>query len=249
MLTLRKKPKKKKKIIIIGTGPFSEIAHEYFTHDSPYEVVAFSVEKDFLKENYFLGKPVIEFENLSSMYSPEKHELFTAITYRQLNRLRTRLYKMGKKKGFKFASYISSHSFVWKNVKIGENCFIFEDNTIQPFVKIGNNVILWSGNHIGHHSTIKDNCFISSHVVVSGFCEIGENCFFGVNSTVANNIKIAKDTIVGMNASIGYDTLEKKYYKSDLSKGIEFSKGILNFLKLKDIKELNILDKKLEGLN
>ena len=52
----------------------------------------------------------------------------------------------------------------------GDNCFILEDNTVQPFVTIGNNVTLWSGNHIGHDSVIEDDCFISSHVVVSGTC-------------------------------------------------------------------------------
>ena len=53
---------------------------------------------------------------------------------------------------------------------MGDNCFIFEDNTVQPFVTLGNNLVLWSGNHIGHHSTLRDHCFISSHVVISGFC-------------------------------------------------------------------------------
>ena len=55
----------------------------------------------------------------------------------------------------------------------GDNCFILEDNTIQPFVSIGNNVTLWSGNHIGHDSTIDDHCFIASHVVVSGHVRVG----------------------------------------------------------------------------
>ena len=72
----------------------------------------------------------------------------------------------GKKKGYDFYSYVSPKATVLTN-KIGENCFILEDNTIQPFVEIGNNCVLWSGNHIGHHGKIDDHVFITSHCVVS----------------------------------------------------------------------------------
>jgi ssRNA-specific RNase YbeY (16S rRNA maturation enzyme) len=35
-------------LIIVGIGEFAEIAYEYFTHDSPYNVVAFSAEKEYI---------------------------------------------------------------------------------------------------------------------------------------------------------------------------------------------------------
>ena len=120
----------------------------------------------------------------------------------QLNRTRERVAYNCKSKGYALASYISSRAFVWRNASIGENCFIFEDNTLQPFVKIQNNVILWSGNHIGHGSVIEDNCFISSHVVVSGYCHIGNNCFIGVNSTIGNHVKVGSHTWISPGAII-----------------------------------------------
>jgi sugar O-acyltransferase (sialic acid O-acetyltransferase NeuD family) len=193
---------KEKKLIILGDSSFAEIAYEYFTHDSPYEVVAFSVEKKFLHKKELFGLPIVPFEELAEYYNPTAHSIFAAIVYTQLNRLRTRLYQKAKSQGFAVASYISSRAFIWKNCQIGEHCFIFEDNVIQPFVAIGDNVILWSGNHIGHHSIIKNNCFIASHVVISGHCEIGENCFFGVNSTVGNQVIIGKDCLIGAGALI-----------------------------------------------
>jgi sugar O-acyltransferase (sialic acid O-acetyltransferase NeuD family) len=203
---------KNKKVIIVGDGSFAQIAFEYFNYDSPYEVVAFAVEKNFRTRNELFGVPVVDFETLESYFSTENHELFVAITYLQLNRVRTRLYLEAKAKGYKLATYISSQAFCWRNVKIGENVFIFEDNTIQPFVEIGNNVILWSGNHIGHHSIIKDNCFISSHVVISGHCEIEANCFIGVNATISNNLKIAEDDLIGLGCVLNRSTEENKVY-------------------------------------
>ena len=190
------------KLIIIGDSAFAEIAHEYFTYDSYYEVVAFSVEKNYLKRNELFRLPVSPFETLEEIYSPKEHHFFAANVYTQLNRLRTRLYNQAKQKGYSPASYISPHAFIWRNCEVGEHCFIFENNVVQPFAKIGDNVILWSGNHIGHHSVIKDNCFISSHVVVSGFVEVGENSFLGVNAAIANNIKIGRDCWLGPNATV-----------------------------------------------
>jgi sugar O-acyltransferase (sialic acid O-acetyltransferase NeuD family) len=181
---------KTKKLVIFGTEDFADIAYEYFTHDSAYEVVAFTVDRAYLKETEKFGLPVVAFEDLETVVSPEKVDFFAAIVYAKLNRLRQDVCDRAKAKGFKLASYISSHAFVWRNAKLGEHCFVFEDNTIQPFVTIGDNVVLWSGNHIGHHSTIGNHCFLTSHVVVSGWCQIGDHVFIGVNTTLANNTTI-----------------------------------------------------------
>jgi sugar O-acyltransferase (sialic acid O-acetyltransferase NeuD family) len=204
---------KNRKLIIVGDSAFAEIAFEYFTHDSEYEVVAFSVERDFLKKDSLFGLPVVAFELLTERFSPETHDVYVATVYTQLNRLRTRLSREAKLKGYALASYISSRAFVWRNVELGEHCFIFEDNTVQPFVKVGNNVVMWSGNHIGHHSIVRDNCFISSHVVISGFVDIGENCFLGVNSTIVNDVKIGKDCWLGPNCIIVKDTTPGVFFK------------------------------------
>lgn len=194
--------KKERKLIVVGDTAYAEIAYEYFTHDSAYEVVAFSVEREYLKKESLFGLPVVPFETLEREYDPSQHSVYAAMVYTQLNRLRTRMSQEAKAKGYSLASYVSSQAFVWRNVELGEHCFIFEDNTVQPFVRIGNNVVLWSGNHIGHHSTIGDNCFVSSHVVLSGFVTLGENCFMGVNSTVANNVSVGSDCLVGAGALI-----------------------------------------------
>jgi len=204
---------KDRKLILIGDSAFAEIAYEYFTHDSPYEVVAFAVEREFRKRESLFGVPVVAFEDLESLYVPAQHHFYAALVYTQLNRLRARFYREAKAKGYAPASYISPRAFVWRNVKLGEHCFIFEDNVIQPFVTIGNDVVLWSGNHIGHHSTIGDHAFISSHVVVSGFCDIGANGFFGVNAAIGNNVTIGADCLVGAGAvvikNLPADTLVK----------------------------------------
>lgn len=205
-----------KKLIVVGDSAFAEVAFEYFTHDSEYDVVAFSVERDFLKKDELFGLPVLPFEELSTTCSPDEHSVYVATVYTQLNRLRTRLADEAKAMGFRLASYVSSDAHVWSNVEIGEHAFIFEGNVIQPFVRVGRNVVLWSGNHIGHHSTIGDNCFVSSHVVISGFVEVGESCFLGVNSTIVNNVRVGRDCWIGPAVVVTKDVEEAAFYKPAL---------------------------------
>jgi sugar O-acyltransferase (sialic acid O-acetyltransferase NeuD family) len=204
-----------KKLILIGDSLFAEIAYEYFTVDSNYEVVAFAVEREYMKRDSLFGLPIVPFEELTANYAPDEHAFYAALVYTQLNRLRTRLYQTAKTMGYQPASYISPRAFVWRNVEIGEHSFIFEDNTIQPFVRIGSNVVLWSGNHIGHHSIIQDNCFISSHVVISGSCNIGANCFFGVNATLGNDLTIGADCLLGAGATVTKDVPENTLVKGN----------------------------------
>ena len=190
----------KKKLIIFGSGEIAQLAHFYFSNDSGYEVVAFTVDANYLKDSTFCGLPMVAFEDISKNYSPEHHDLFIALSYSNLNAARKEKFLAAKTKGYRLATFISSHSTVLNQRQIGENCFIFEDNTIQPFVTIGNNVTLWSGNHIGHHAVIKDHTFIASHVVISGGVEIGEQCFIGVNATLRDHIKIGDRCVIGAGA-------------------------------------------------
>ena len=206
---------RRRKLVIVGDSAFAEIAREYFDHDSDHEVVAFAVEEAFIKRESLLGLPVVPLEAMEKLFDPASHDAHVAVVYTQLNRLRARLCETVKAKGYRLASYVSSRAFVWRNVELGEHCFVFEDNTIQPFVRLGRNVVLWSGNHIGHHSVVRDNCFVSSHVVISGFCDIGESCFLGVNATIANNVTVGRDNWVGPSATLMANTEPALLFKSE----------------------------------
>jgi sugar O-acyltransferase (sialic acid O-acetyltransferase NeuD family) len=197
-----------RKLVVYGTGLIAEVADFYFRNDSPYEVVAFSNAGEFIREDRFQGRPVVPFDEVERSFSVDEHNIFIALGYAKTNKIRQARVADAKAKGYSCASYISSRAVCFGSAT-GENCFILENNVIQPFVVIGTNVTLWSGNHIGHHSKIGDNCFISSHVVISGACEIGENCFLGVNSTVRDNIKLGPFVVVSPGAIIARDCDER----------------------------------------
>jgi sugar O-acyltransferase (sialic acid O-acetyltransferase NeuD family) len=196
------RPQEPRRIVIVGAGEQADIAYEYFTHDSPHEVVAFAVEAAYREQDEHEGLPVVDFEDLAERFPPGEHSAFVAIASQQLNRLRRRLFDAVKEQGFQCVSFVSPHAFVWHNVQIGENCLIFENNVLQHHVSIGDNVVLWSGNHVGHQSTIEEDVFMASHVVVSGYCRIGARSFVGVNSTFGDNLEIAEDSVIGAGAVV-----------------------------------------------
>ncbi|GAB3568157.1 acetyltransferase [Spirosoma luteolum] len=190
----------------------AELAHFYLTHDSEHEVAAFTVSRDYMNEQTsFKGLPLVAFEDVQDLFSPREYKFFAPMTGRNMNRNREKIYLDAKAKGYEFISYISSKATLFGN-EIGENCFILEDNTIQPFTTIGNNVVLWSGNHIGHHGRINDHVFFTSHVVMSGHCTIGSYSFFGVNSTIRDYLNIAQGTFLAMASAVYKDTEEWGVY-------------------------------------
>jgi len=200
------------KLIIFGAGDIAKLAHYYFSCDSEYEVTGFTVDKEYMTGDVFLDLPVVNFEEIVECCPPATHKMFIALSYAEMNRVRAQKYFKAKEIGYQLATYISSKCTFLTDKPVGDNCFILEDNTIQPFVEIGNNVTLWSGNHIGHDSVIEDHCFLASHIVVSGNVRINQYCFIGVNATLRNSITIARETLVGAGAIIMKDTVKKGVY-------------------------------------
>jgi sugar O-acyltransferase (sialic acid O-acetyltransferase NeuD family) len=198
--------------VIFGTGTLAECAHFYFTHDSDHEVVGFAANESHLDRSELLGLPVVAFEGLTESHPPGEFSMFVAVGYAGVNHVRASIYGQAKEAGYELATYVSSKATTWPGLDVGDNSFIFEDNTIQPFTRIGNDVIMWSGNHIGHHSTIGDHCFVTSHVVISGNVAVGPYCFLGVNATIRDSIEIGEACVIGAGALIMKSTCDREVY-------------------------------------
>ncbi len=209
---------KKIPLIIFGNTEIAKLAHFYFSNDSNFEIVAFTVGNEFINNTEFCDCPIVPFENIENLYPTNLFQIFIAVGYSKLNSVRSEFFLSAKRKGYKFASYISSNALVLNEFNIGENCFILENNVIQPYAKIGNNVFLWSGNHIGHSSIIRDNVYIASQSVISGNVEIGSNSFIGVNVTIRDNVKIGDRCLIGAGSIILSDTDSDGIYSAAASK-------------------------------
>jgi sugar O-acyltransferase (sialic acid O-acetyltransferase NeuD family) len=213
-------------IVIYGTGLIAEVAHFYFVNDTDHEVLAFTNSQEFIDKTSFQALPVVPFEDIEKHFPPDDVMLFIAIGYNKRNKIREMRYLESKAKGYSLATYLSSKA-AYFGAALGENCFVLENNVIQPFVTIANNVTLWSGNHIGHHSRIMDNCFISSHVVVSGSCIINKNCFLGVNCTLRDNLVIGERSVIGAGALVMDDCPDDSLVVQKKSDSRVFTRDII----------------------
>jgi sugar O-acyltransferase (sialic acid O-acetyltransferase NeuD family) len=202
----------KRKLVIFGAKQIAEVCAFYFDHDSEYEVVAFTVDGEFLDDSTLAGRPVVPFEEITSIYPPGSHDLFVAVSYQKMNQVRADKCTAARAGGYTLARYVSSKAITWSTLSIGENTFVMEANVVQPFATIGANTILWSGNHIGHHSRIGNHCFLASHIVVSGGVAIDDHCFIGVNATLRDGIRVAERCLIGAGVTVLKDTKPDEVY-------------------------------------
>ena len=68
------------KVVVFGAGDIAQLAHFYLTHDSPFEVVAFTVDRAFVTEPAFCGLPVVPFEEINARYPPDRFDMFVALS-------------------------------------------------------------------------------------------------------------------------------------------------------------------------
>ena len=99
---------KNNKVIIFGTGQIAEEVNNYFEKDSEYRVVGFTVDDNYSKKKYFMGKPVIPFSQIKSKFSPKHYRIFIAIGYTDLNQLRYSKYVEAKKNRSTFDRHASA---------------------------------------------------------------------------------------------------------------------------------------------
>jgi sugar O-acyltransferase (sialic acid O-acetyltransferase NeuD family) len=201
-----------RKVVLFGTGQVASVVYVYLTHDSPFKVAAFTVDRDHVGEKTLFDLSVVPFEEVENIYPPDEYDMFVALGFDDVNHLRAERYHLAKAKGYHLISYISSMATTWPGLVIGENCLILEYNQVQPFVEIGNNVIIWCDNHIGHHVVLHDHCFIASQVAIGGNVTVEPYSFIGMNATVRNNVKIARECVIGAGALILRDTQERGVY-------------------------------------
>lgn len=209
------------KVVIFGVGSSASRAYWYFTHDSQYQVVAFTVDPEYITTDKFFELPVISFKDVQTVFPPSEHKMHLPINStlflvpERITRLRQQKCRQAKEKGYQLANYISSRSITWPGLVIGDNCRILPNAVVEPFAQIGNDVFLGVGSLISHHSVIKDHCTIIHHAVILGEVTVEPYCFIGANATIRDGVTIARECIIGAGALILEDTQEKGIYRGN----------------------------------
>jgi sugar O-acyltransferase (sialic acid O-acetyltransferase NeuD family) len=202
------------KVVVFGNGVFAEHMYFLLTHDSPYEVVAFTVDAKYIKKDKMFGLPVVAFETVETVFKPSEYKMTVPVSFQRVNRLREQKYTQAKGKGYQLINYVSSKAITYPGLVLGDNCHILEAAVIAPFVEIGNNVTIATSAIIGHHTILRDHCFISPAAVILGGVTVEEFSLVGANATVKEEVRIARESLIGSGVVIARDTQDRGVYFS-----------------------------------
>jgi sugar O-acyltransferase (sialic acid O-acetyltransferase NeuD family) len=201
-----------RRVLIFGIGTGADTARRYIELDTPHEVVGYLVDREFLKVPTFNGCPVVAVDEAVTRFSPDDVLAFVPLGSARMNMLRAEKHQLLKSLGYRFLSYVHSSNKLEGHCKIGENCFILENQSVNFDAAIGNNVVIWSGCQIGDRSRIGDHAFLAAHVVLNGDVTVGEYAYLGSNCNISNAVRIARQSFIGANALITQDTEERSVH-------------------------------------
>jgi sugar O-acyltransferase (sialic acid O-acetyltransferase NeuD family) len=204
------------KLIIFGAKAFAELAHYYFSRDSPYSVTAFTVDGSYLQESTYKGLPVVPFEEVERHFLPADYEMFVAVGISKVNRRRAAKVAEAEAKGYRLAGFVSSRADVARELRIRPNTMVMERAGIQPFVEIGRDTIIWSATKIGFRTRIGDHCWVVS-ATFGESVTIGDYSFIGLNATVAPCLSVGEGNVIGAGALILKDTKDFEVYRGHAS--------------------------------
>lgn len=205
-------------VVLFGRGRGADVAYRYLTRDSSHEVCGFTVDAEYLDSKTFHGLPVVPFEEVDEHFPPNRYQMLVLLGYQHMNRFRADKYLEAKRRGFSFVSYVNSSIFAIEQPRVGENCFILDNQSINLDVEIGDNVVMWSSNHIGDETIIGDHVWISSNVTVAAKAVIEDYAFVGIGAAIGNRVVVAESSYIGANALITSNTTKGGVYAVDGTK-------------------------------
>lgn len=193
----------KRDLCVIGINETAERITQFVERYDLFNIVGYAVDRKYITEKEFHGKPIWAIEELDNYIDREKCLLYIALFWNHLNGDRRRLYERLKQDGWQFAQIISPLASV-RGI-IGENCWLMDYVVIQEGAVCGNNIIIADFAFIGNCAKVDDHCFLGARATIMGSVSVGKQTFIGVNATVFDFVHIGNKCLVGASTIQKYD--------------------------------------------
>ena len=212
------------KRVIFGLTDLADVLF-YELKKGKVKIDCFCANKEYVHENWHMGKPVVAFEDLDSFLGEGGQVgIYLCLGYHSMNQIREKIYGQIKEKGYEILSFVHDSAIV-EAAELGEGCIILEQVMIGPYTKIGNANIFYPKSMVSHHSVVGNYNFFAISASVSGNVIVEDKCFIGNNVTTKDGITIKSLTLAGAGSYIDRDTkkgscivpvksVELKNYKS-----------------------------------
>lgn len=194
-----------KKTIIYGNGEYARHIHQNIVDAGGLDIVAFTADRQFIRERTLRGLPVVDFEDVERTYPPDGFSMLVVIAFWKM-RNREIMFAKAKAKGYRLENFIGSGAIVSGEVVMGENNIINEGALIGPFGQLGDNNMIRANTYVGHNVKIHSHCYIAPGCTIGGGCEIKSLSFIGIGATVIDGITVEKETLIGAGSLVLQNT-------------------------------------------
>jgi sugar O-acyltransferase (sialic acid O-acetyltransferase NeuD family) len=212
-----------KRVVLAGNAITAGILTAYLKNDSQYEVVATTVDDEFLSPDGIDGLPSVGTSRLSITFPPGEVVVIMAMGYSNLNRGRESMFLRLKELGYTVETYVHPDARVYTEYPLGEGSVVLPTAVIEPHARLGANTMIWCNVTVAHHSVVAENCWIAAGTVISGQAKVLRNSFVGVNATVVNEVTVGEYNIVGAGALISKDTKPHSVHLARSAEPVRYS--------------------------
>ncbi len=191
-------------LVIYGTTDFSKELHYYVEADHQGKVLAFVLDRQYIKENEFDGLPVLPYDELDTQYGKEEIEILVSLGYSKMNDSRRAIFDKCTNDGWKIASFI--HSSVQNLAsQIGMGNIVMDKADLRLNAKIGDGNIILTRTMISHDCCVGDFNYFGGDNAICGNVKIGNHNFLGSNCIVENRRVIKDYNLIGAGAYVNKD--------------------------------------------
>lgn len=185
------------RVLIFGDTMFSKEMMNYILgHKGDYEIVGFTLDKNYIKQKKFCGFNVYPFEELNDYFDMSDVGIILAIGYHEMNDHREKVFNECKKRNYRIASYIDK-SVINYAKEIGEGNIILDFVQLRHDCVIGNGNIIKGTSDIAHDAIVGDFNYFAGLCHIGGAVKIGNKNFLGISCIIKNEVEVGYKNVIG----------------------------------------------------
>jgi UDP-3-O-[3-hydroxymyristoyl] glucosamine N-acyltransferase len=196
-----------KPVIVYGTTVIAKMLFFDSADNPDFHIAAFAADPEYVSGDSFLSVPLIPFDQVEQIYSPENFDMIAAVAGSSDMRGHAAYYLRAKAKGYTIRKYVSQRAVVTLGTKMGENSIVFPFAYIGPEGVIEENVIIRQNAYLGHNIGVGSHSFIGVGCQIGGGCKVGSFSYLSIGSTITDHIVLGRETLVGAGSVVINDTL------------------------------------------
>lgn len=208
-------------VIIFGTGKLGQMVYYLLRDQSEYQVVCFTADQQYCKDDTFLSLPLVPFEVIEEKYPPTNNKMLTVIGGLSDVKIREEMFHQAKEKSYQHINYVHPTVIVEGSIIMGENNIVFPYSILGFSGRMGNNNLIREKVYLGHDFHIFNHCFIGVGCEIGGESKINDLSYIAMGTTISNNIELQEGTFIGIGSLVLAGTEKNSRYYGRPAKKIQ----------------------------